>query len=237
MKKYFISAALFVSIFIAAVIGYKYLSAHYTEEVIPVSDVSGTTATVSEKTDILTVSADTIKQPAEEKQQEKTPELTEVKAEETSSYTTGFVPETTETEPVRLELQTEDFTVYDQNGDPVNLSDFLGKPIVVNFWSTWCGSCVDELPLFDSLYAKYGEQAAFLMINVPMSGDEKADTFIEENGYSFPVYYDSEFNAADTYGVWAMPQSLFINKEGELVQSYNGELTESKLLSYFESIK
>ena len=243
MKKYIIGAALFVLMLVAAVMGYNYLSANYTSEGILVNVVSDETTSFSRQTEI---SVSTTSDERQTKTELLTSPATEVISENTeTSFTetgtdiTEAVSENTTTEQVPLKLQAEDFTVYDLDGQPVSLSDFLGKPIVVNFWSTWCEACVDELPLFEKLYAEYGNSAAFLMINVPMNSalGEKVKSFIDENGYTFPVYCDSDFSAADAYGVWAMPQSLFINKDGELVQSYNGELSEDKLFSYFDLIK
>lgn len=228
---------------VAAVMGYNYLSANYTSEGLPVNVVSDETTSFLRQTEI-SVSA------TSDERQTKTELLTSPATEvisenmetsfaETETDVTEAVSENITTEQIPLELQTEDFTVYDLDGQPVSLSDFLGKPIVVNFWSTWCEACVDELPLFEKLYVEYGNKAAFLMINVPMDSalNEKVNSFIDENEYTFPVYCDSDFSAADVYGIWAMPQSLFINKDGELVQSYNGELSEDKLFAYFDLIK
>lgn len=243
MKRYIISVALFVLLLIAAVIGYNYLSANYMSEGVTVNVVSDETTSFSRQTEI---SVSTASNEQQDTTEPLTPSATKVISEnsetsfaETETAIPEAVSENTTTEQVHLELQTEDFRVYDLGGKPVRLSDFLGKPIVVNFWSTWCEACVGELPLFEKLYVEYGNRVAFLMINVPMDGalDEKVNSFIDENRYTFPVYCDSDFSAADAYGIWAMPQSLFINKDGELVQSYNGELSEDKLFAYFDLIK
>lgn len=243
MKKYIIGAVLFILLFAAAVMSYNYLSENYTSEGLPVSVTSDEKTSFSKQTEI---SISTASEECQTKTEQTTTPTTAAISENTGTSSvetkvdvTEAVSENTASEQTPLELQTDDFTVYNLDGQPVNLSDFLGKPIVVNFWSTWCESCVDELPLFEKLYSEYKNSAAFLMINVPMDSnlEEKVNAFIDENGYTFPVYCDLDFSAADAYGVWAMPQSLFINKEGELVQSYNGELSEEKLFSYFNLIK
>lgn len=243
MKKYIIGAVLFVLLFAAAVMGYNYLSENYTSDGLPVSVTSDEKINFSKQTEI---SVSTALEKCQTKTEQTTTPTTAAISEntgtssvETEADVTEIASENTAAEQAILELQTEDFTVYNLDGQPVKLLDYLGKPIVVNFWSTWCESCVDELPLFKKLYSEYKDSAAFLMINVPMDSalDEKVNAFIDESRYTFPVYLDSDFSAADAYGVWAMPQSLFINKDGELVQSYNGELSEEKLLSYFDLIK
>lgn len=113
-----------------------------------------------------------------------------------------------------------DFTVTDLDGNEVHLSDFVGKPVVLNFWASWCGPCKSEMPDFDQFYAKYGEDIHFVMVNATDGSRETVDTasaFIAEQGYSFPVYYDTEYDASITYNVTGLPTTYFIDAEGYLV--------------------
>ena len=110
-----------------------------------------------------------------------------------------------------------DFTVYDIDGDAVSLSDFIGKPVIINFWASWCGPCKMEMPEFEEKYNELGDDIQFLMVNLTDGNRETIDTasaFIEEQGYLFPVYYDTDFDAAITYGVYSLPSTLFIDAEG-----------------------
>jgi thiol-disulfide isomerase/thioredoxin len=104
-----------------------------------------------------------------------------------------------ETEQPEDKLKAFDFTVYDREGNKVNLSDFYGKPIIINFWATWCPYCVEEMPLFEEKYKEYGEKVHFLMIDA-VDGNreiqEKGEKFIEDGGFTFPVYFDTDGNAA-----------------------------------------
>ena len=96
-----------------------------------------------------------------------------------------------------------DFTVYDAEGNPVQLYDYIGKPLVVNFWASWCGPCQMEMPHFEDKYQELGDEVQFLMINMTDGGRETVDSasaFIAEKGYTFPVLYDTDSNAALTYG-------------------------------------
>lgn len=152
--------------------------------------------------------------------------------EETDSVTgTGNVPD--ETKEVLL---TKDFVVTDMSGNEVKLSDFFGKPIVVNFWATWCNPCTSEMPHFEEAYKKYGDKVHFLMVNVGDSRNE-AKAFGEKNSYTFPIYHDSSYSASFAYNVSSIPGTLFINADGELVHSRVGALSKEVLISNIEKIK
>jgi len=109
-----------------------------------------------------------------------------------------------------------DFTVYDAEGNEVRLSDYFGKPIVLNFWASWCGPCQMEMPDFHEKYLELGEDINFLMINMTTGREtlESALAFIEEHEYTFPVFYDTESDAAMTYGAYSLPTTYFIDAEG-----------------------
>ena len=113
-----------------------------------------------------------------------------------------------------------DFTVYDKQGNPVKLSDFKGKPIVLNFWASWCGPCKSEMPDFEKAYKELGGRVQFLMVNATDGYQETMDSasaYIESTGYTFPVFYDTQQTALNAYGIYAFPTTFFINEKGELV--------------------
>lgn len=128
--------------------------------------------------------------------------------------------------------QAPNFTVYDIEGNEVNLSDFFGKPIIVNFWASWCGPCKMEMPDFDEAYQTYGNDISFLMVNMTDGSRETveiASSFIEESGYSFPVYYDTNYSAAITYSVSSLPTTYFIDADGNLIAHARGAIDDATL--------
>lgn len=136
-------------------------------------------------------------------------------------------------------VMAPDFTVFDGEGNPVSFSDFSGKPVVINFWATWCGYCVKEMPSFEKAFEEFGDEVVFMMINVTdgyQETKEDAVKFVEEKGYTFPVYYDTELSAAGVYGASSLPATAFINADGELVHGQLGMLSEETLYGFIEKL-
>ena len=129
-------------------------------------------------------------------------------------------------------IKAPDFTVYDADGNEVHLADYIGKPIVLNFWASWCSPCKMEMPDFNEKYLEIGEEVQFLIINMTDGSRETVETasaFIAEQGYSFPVFYDTDQDAAATYGVYSLPTTYFIDEEGNAIAQATGAIDEETL--------
>ncbi len=125
-----------------------------------------------------------------------------------------------------------DFTVTDGEGKQVRLSDFFGKPIVLNFWASWCPPCKAELPDFEDAYKQYEGKVTFLMVNVTDNQRETvevAKSYVSSQGYTFPVYFDTGYEASYKFGISSIPQTFFLNADGQVVAKATGLISASQL--------
>ena len=165
----------------------------------------------------------------------KAPDDGTVSSDNTTDSSSGDTTDTTHDEP----FFAPDFTVYDQDGNEVHLSDFLGKPVILNFWASWCGPCKSEMPDFQEIYKEYGTDIHFVMVNLTDGAQETmitATEFLDESGYSFPVYYDKDMDAAMTYQVYGIPVTYFINTEGHLIAQGSSALDAETIKRGIEMI-
>lgn len=145
---------------------------------------------------------------------------------------TGTPSQSRAAKPEPPELQAPNFTVQDTAGKQVALHDLVGKPVIVNFWASWCPPCKAEMPDFEAAYKEHGDTIQFMMVNMTDGGRETvatAEQFIKGQGYTFPVYFDTEQEAAITYGVSAIPTTYFINAQGNLVAYAAGAISAQQL--------
>jgi len=131
-----------------------------------------------------------------------------------------------------------DFTMQDASGKSVKLSDFKGKPVVLNIWTSWCSYCKAEMPYFESAYKQYGDKVQFVMLN-PVKSERSADggkNFIKSSGYTFPVFYETGGKVLSQYGLRGFPSTIFIDAQGNLVSKNVGAITQAKLNAGIQSL-
>ena len=107
-----------------------------------------------------------------------------------------------------------DFELPDLSGQSVSLGDLQGKPVLVNFWATWCGPCVYEMPYIQEVHDEWeGKDLVVLAINVG-EGSSEVQQFMEDNNLSFPVLLDTNGKLAEIYSIRGIPTTIFIDMEG-----------------------
>lgn len=120
------------------------------------------------------------------------------------------------------------FTVTDAKGNKVSLSQLRGKPVVINFWASWAPPSQRELAMYEQAYRDYKDKVHFMLINTTSDNretKEAADKLIAEGKFTFPVYYDLDASAANTYSVISLPTSFFIDANGKAVAYAAGEIS------------
>lgn len=128
-----------------------------------------------------------------------------------------------------------DFKVLNALGEQVNLSDYFGRPIVINFWATWCYYCKAEMPDFERA-AKEHPDVLFMMVNVGESIDAGV-AYVQRAGLELELFFDTDSEAAGIYGVSGFPTTFFIDANGNIASYARGKISYNRLVSELNTIK
>ncbi len=133
-------------------------------------------------------------------------------------------------------MMAPDFELEDLEGNMVKLSSLLGKKVIINFWATWCGFCVEEMPDLMKLQEEYKDDLVVLFVNV---GESKEDVkkFVEEEKITGTILLDTKQQVASAYGVRNFPSTLAVNEKGEVVTGRVGKLDYEAMVKMYEMIK
>ena len=116
-----------------------------------------------------------------------------------------------------------DFSLTDLQGRKLNLADYRGKVILLDFWATWCVPCQTEIPRFIEWQKKYGDQG-FQVIGISMDDDARAARkFVKRYKLNYPVVMGSEKLAKSYGGILGLPANLIVDREGRIVAKHVGE--------------
>lgn len=113
-------------------------------------------------------------------------------------------------------------------GPPVSLADYRGRPLVLNFFASWCVPCRREMPGFEVVHDRIGDRVAFLGVNHQDQRGAALD-LIEETGVSYLSGFDPRGTVAAAYGLYGMPTTIFISPAGEVLERRTGEVSEGDL--------
>lgn len=125
--------------------------------------------------------------------------------------------------PIKEGVAAPDFTGELMDGTSITLSELQGKPVIINFWATWCGPCVKEMPAFERLKDDFGDKIGIIAVNCGDDAETVKD-FVEENGYTFPVVLDEEYSISMLYPTNSIPYTVVVDAEGRVTHISTGAL-------------
>ena len=125
--------------------------------------------------------------------------------------------------PIKEGVAAPDFTGELMDGTSITLSELQGKPVIINFWATWCGPCVKEMPAFERLKDDFGDKIGIIAVNCGDDAETVKD-FVEENGYTFPVVLDEEYSISMLYPTNSIPYTVVLDAEGKVTHISTGAL-------------
>ena len=140
-----------------------------------------------------------------------------------------LVPRSDADTAIQVGEQAPDFELESLEGQLVRLSALQGKPVVINFWATWCTPCRKEMPHFERVYDEYREMGLeFYAINVGESKVAVSD-FMERLGVDLPVLIDAEETAQTDYKILPLPATFFIDREGMIRGVYQFQMSQQQI--------
>ena len=122
----------------------------------------------------------------------------------------------------RVGMPAPNFQLKNLDGQSVSLSDLQGKPILINFWATWCSPCVYEMPYLQQVYEEWSDKGLMVLaINIGESS-AKVEAFMQSHDLSLPVLLDTKQDAAQAYNIQYIPSTFFIDKDGIIQEKIVG---------------
>ena len=140
--------------------------------------------------------------------------------------------------PPKLGEPAPNFTLQRDDGKPVSLGDFRGKILVVNFWATWCGPCVDEVPSLNKFAQEFKDKGVRVL---GVSVDEDPDAyrkFLAKYQISFLTVRNASRTVSESYGTFKLPESYIISRDGRVLQKVVGATnwTDPEMVNYVDGL-
>ncbi len=124
-----------------------------------------------------------------------------------------------------------EFTINSPSGSVIDFSEFSGKPLVINFWATWCGPCRLEMPYLEARYRTYEDQLNIIAVN---SGESEhvVIEFVKDLDLTFTIGMDKSGEVQKDYLVIGLPRTFFVDKDGIILAQHIGSMSEKQLDEY-----
>ncbi|WP_373519815.1 TlpA family protein disulfide reductase [Pricia sp.] len=108
----------------------------------------------------------------------------------------------------------------DTDGNPHGFTEAKGKVVFLNFWATWCGPCLKEMPDIQNLYDDYGDQVRFLLVT--QEDRAKVDAFLQKKKYTLPIYFTDTADIPEEIASKSMPTTYILDKSGKIARAETG---------------
>lgn len=150
----------------------------------------------------------------------------------------GYVQKNSVSQAEEIKTAPE-VTLKRVSGETLELSDYRGKWVFINFWATWCPPCIAEMPSMELFYQRYKERnMAMLAVSIDQSDKQFVIDFVEKYELTFEIFLDPSSEIAMQFGVMGIPSTFILNPKGEIVSQATGprEWMESSIIEYFDEL-
>lgn len=139
--------------------------------------------------------------------------------------------------PPQQKKLAPEFMLTTMDRQEIELSDYRGKWLLMNFWTSWCPPCKEEAPVLQKLQERYEGQLKVLGVNLTYQDDRKeVAEFLEENGVKYDIVLDKFGEVSKLYQVQALPTLFFISPDGEMVKTFAGALSEEQFIKEIDGL-
>ncbi|MDX1414544.1 MAG: TlpA disulfide reductase family protein [Candidatus Promineifilaceae bacterium] len=139
--------------------------------------------------------------------------------------------------PLNVGDKAHDFSLPDPTGNQVSLSDFAGKPVIVNFWATWCPPCRLEMPELQRAFETHAaDELVILAVNEAEQPEVVTDFFYDEMDFTYTPLIDEEAEVGTAYGAVGLPVTFFVDPKGDVQAVHRGGLTATQIEDYLTEI-
>ena len=122
------------------------------------------------------------------------------------------------------------------DGSTGSLEELRGRPVVLNFWASWCPACIAEMPDFEAVHQRFYGDVVFVGVNLQDVDRATAERFVVETGVTYPIADDPTGAIYASFGGFAMPTTVYIDADGEIVGRQDGAIFEDQLVEQIEEL-